>query len=29
MINGETYGRLTPDKAKKILRDLKAQGKED
>ena len=26
MINGETYGRLTPDKARKILRDLKAKG---
>ena len=23
MINGETYGSLTPDKAKKILRDLR------
>lgn len=25
MINGETYGRLTPDKAKQILRDLAAK----
>ncbi|MBP9989013.1 MAG: NADH-quinone oxidoreductase subunit NuoE, partial [Ruminococcus sp.] len=25
MINGETYGRLTPDKAKEILRELSAK----
>lgn len=28
MINGETYGTLTPDKAKKILADLAAAAKE-
>ena len=28
MINGTTYGRLTPDKAKKILRTLAAEGGE-
>lgn len=26
MINGETYGSLTPDKTKNILRDLAAKG---
>lgn len=25
MINGETYGNLTPDKVKKILRDIRAK----
>ncbi len=29
MINGETYGRLTPDKAKEILRTLKEKAKEE
>lgn len=29
MINGETYGRLTPDKAKEILRGLKKESGED
>ena len=28
MINGKTYGRLTPDKAKKVLRSLAAEGGE-
>lgn len=28
MINGETYGRLTPDKAKEILRNLKKEAGE-
>ena len=28
MINGETYGRLTPDSAKKILRDIISSEKE-
>ncbi len=28
MINEETYGRLTPDKAKEILRSLKNEAKE-
>ena len=26
MINGRTYGRLTPDKARKVIRDLAAQS---
>jgi len=26
MVNGETYGSLTPQKAKKILKDIKAQS---
>ncbi len=29
MINGETYGSLTPDKTKNILRDLAAKGGAD
>ena len=29
MINGETYGSLTPDKAKRILRNLKNGAKEE
>lgn len=29
MINGETYGRLTPDKAKQILRNLAQEAKEE
>ncbi|MBP9989125.1 MAG: NADH-quinone oxidoreductase subunit NuoE [Ruminococcus sp.] len=29
MINDETYGRLTPDKAKEILRNLKKEAGED
>ena len=29
MINGETYSSLTPDKAKKILRELAAKGGAD
>lgn len=29
MINGETYGSLTPDKTKNILRDLAARGGAD
>lgn len=29
MINGVTYGSLTPDKAKKVLRALAAEGRED
>lgn len=29
MIDGQTYGRLTPDKAKKIIRSLAAEGGED
>lgn len=29
MINDETYGRLTPDKTKEILRNLKNEAKED
>lgn len=29
MINGQTYGSLTPDKAKKILRTLAAEGRDD
>lgn len=29
MINGETYGSLTPDKAKQILRNLKNGAKEE
>ncbi len=29
MINGETYGSLTPDKTKNILRDLAANGGAD
>ena len=28
MINGETYGRLTPDKAKEILRNLRKEAEE-
>lgn len=28
MINGRTYGRLTPDKARKVIRDLAAQEAE-
>ena len=28
MINGETYGKLTPDKAKKIIKDIKARDNE-
>ena len=28
MINGKTYGSLTPDKAKKVLRGLAAEAKE-
>ena len=28
MINGNTYGSLTPDKAKKVLRQLAAEAKE-
>ena len=29
MINGKTYGSLTPDKAKKVLRQLAAEAKEE
>ena len=28
MINDETYGTLTPEKTKKILRELKARASE-
>lgn len=28
MINGETYGRLTPDKAKEILRNIRKEAEE-
>lgn len=29
MINGETYGKLTPDKAKEIIREIKANESEE
>lgn len=29
MINGETYGKLTPDKAKEIVREIKANESEE